>query len=97
MRGARQYPSELYRQFDLLILDEATSALDSELEARIDELLQEVKGKATIVVIAHRLSTIRNADVIHVLDAGQLVESGSYDELIDNGGPFANMIDSQAL
>ena len=88
---------ELYRQFDLLILDEATSALDSELEARIDELLQEVKGKATVVVIAHRLSTIRNADVIHVLDAGQLVESGSYDELIDNGGPFAKMIDSQAL
>ena len=97
MRGARQYPSELYRQFDLLILDEATSALDSELEARIDELLQEVKGKATVVVIAHRLSTIRNADVIHVLDAGQLVESGSCDELIDNGGPFAKMIDSQAL
>ena len=97
MRGARQYPSELYRQFDLLILVEATSALDSELEARIDELLQEVKGKVTVVVIAHRLSTIRNADVIHVLDAGQLVESGSYDELIDNGGPFANMIDSQAL
>ena len=97
MRGARQYPSELYRQFDLLILVEATSALDSELEARIDELLQEVKGKATLVVIAHRLSTIRNADVIHVLDAGQLVESGSYDELIDNGGPFAKMIDSQAL
>ena len=92
-----RYPSELYRQFDLLILDEATSALDSELEARIDELLQEVKGKATVVVIAHRLSTIRNADVIHVLDTGQLVESGSYDELIDNGGPFAKMIDSQAL
>ncbi len=92
-----RYPSELYRQFDLLILDEATSALDSELEARIDELLQEVKGKATVVVIAHRLSTIRNADVIHVLDTGQLVESGSYDELIDSGGPFAKMIDSQAL
>ena len=88
---------ELYRQFDLLILDEATSALDSELEARIDERLQEVKGKATVVVIAHRLSTIRNAAVIHVLDAGQLVESGSYDELIDSGGPFAKMIDSQAL
>ncbi len=98
--GERQRLSiarELYRQFDLLILDEATSALDSELEARIDALLQEVRGKATVVVIAHRLSTIRNADIIHVLEAGQLVESGSYDELIANGGPFAKMIDSQAL
>jgi subfamily B ATP-binding cassette protein MsbA len=98
--GERQRLSiarELYRRFDLLILDEATSALDSELEARVDELLQQTRGKATVVVIAHRLSTIRNADVIHVMGAGQLVETGSYDELIDRGGPFAKMIDSQAL
>jgi subfamily B ATP-binding cassette protein MsbA len=98
--GERQRLSiarELYRRFDLLILDEATSALDSDLEARIDELLQETRGKATVVVIAHRLSTIRNADIIYVLDAGRIVESGGYDDLVTSGGPFSKMSDSQAL
>jgi len=96
--GERQRLSiarELYRRFDLLILDEATSALDSELEARIDELLQETRGKATVIVIAHRLSTIRNADIIYVLDAGRIVESGGYDDLVASGGLFSKMIDSQ--
>ena len=98
--GERQRLSiarELYRPFDLLILDEATSSLDSELESQMDELLRETRGKATVVIIAHRLSTIRHADVIHVLDSGQIVESGSYEELSSGDGPFSRMVQSQAL
>lgn len=98
--GERQRLSiarELYRPFGLLILDEATSALDSELEKKIDELLREERGKATIVVIAHRLSTIRNADVVHVMDAGKVVESGTYDDLASGDGLFSRMVKSQDL
>lgn len=98
--GERQRLSiarELYRPFSLLILDEATSALDTELEKKIDELLREERGKATIIVIAHRLSTIRNADVVHVMDAGKVVESGPYDELASGNGLFSRMVKSQDL
>ena len=88
---------ELYRPFGLLILDEATSALDSELEGKIDSLLNEELGNKTIVVIAHRLSTIRNADVVHVLENGSVVESGSYDQLVNTDGHFARMVRAQDL
>jgi ABC-type bacteriocin/lantibiotic exporter with double-glycine peptidase domain len=98
--GERQRVSiarELYRPFDLLILDEATSSLDSKLESKIEDLLSEIRGSATVVIIAHRLSTIRDADIIYVLDQGRIVESGGYDELIISDGQFASMIKSQAL
>jgi len=66
----------------LLLLDEATSALDNENEQRIQQALNELHGELSIVVIAHRLSTIRHADKIVVLDDGQVVESGDWDELV---------------
>ena len=71
----------LLRKPTLLILDEATNALDSENESRIQDSLAALRGELTIVVITHRLSTIRNADVIHVLDAGRISASGSWADL----------------
>ena len=73
----------LLRHPRVLILDEATSSLDSENEEKIFRAIQKLHGAMTIVIITHRLSTIRGADVIHVLDHGILVDSGSWDELID--------------
>ncbi|MFQ5931884.1 MAG: ABC transporter ATP-binding protein [Nitrospiraceae bacterium] len=72
----------LLRQPALLILDEATSALDSENERRIQQAIEELHGATTILVISHRLSAIRRADVIYVLEEGELVESGSRETLL---------------
>lgn len=71
----------LLRQPSLLILDEATSSLDSENERRIQTAIADLHQQVTIVIITHRLSTIRGADLIHVMDQGRLVESGSWDDL----------------
>jgi ABC-type multidrug transport system fused ATPase/permease subunit len=80
-----------------MILDEATSALDSELEQKIDNLLESQQGSKTFVIIAHRLSTVRSADLIYVLDEGQVTESGSFDELVEKGGEFARMVELQTF
>ena len=65
----------------ILVLDEATSALDTENERKIQEAIEQLKGKMTIIVIAHRLSTIRNADQVIVLDKGRIIQSGEFDQL----------------
>lgn len=84
---------ELYKQPDLLILDEATSALDSESERFIQESIDALQGKVTVIIIAHRLSTIRHADVIYVLERGHLIEFGSYEDLVKNSETaFSKMI-----
>ncbi len=88
---------ELFRNPPVLILDEATSALDTATEKYIQREIDEMKGERTIVVIAHRLSTIKNCDVVFVLDNGEVVERGPYDELIRAGGPFQSMIAKQNL
>jgi ATP-binding cassette subfamily C protein len=72
----------LLRKPSLLILDEATSSLDSENEKRIQKAIEKLHGQMTILVISHRLSTIRGADMIHVIEDGRLVESGTWDSLI---------------
>ena len=72
----------LLRHPALLILDEATSALDSDNEGRIQQAVEQLHAQITIVQITHRLSTIRHADVIYVIDDGQVVEFGSWDELV---------------
>jgi ATP-binding cassette subfamily B protein/subfamily B ATP-binding cassette protein MsbA len=73
----------------LLILDEPTSALDAETEAALLEAIERLKGSHTIFVIAHRLSTVRRADRIVVLKEGRVVQAGSHDELLAQGGPYA--------
>ena len=75
----------------ILVLDEATSALDNATEARIQRALDALTRNRTTFVIAHRLSTVRNADLILVLDQGRLVEQGRFDELIRQGGLFAQL------
>jgi len=80
---------------DILLLDEATSALDNESEKAVQEAIEAISHKLTIVVVAHRLSTVRNADTIHVLEDGQIVESGSYESLLAKGGRFKNLHDIQ--
>lgn len=96
--GQRQRISisrELYRSVEILILDEATSALDSETEKVIQENIEKLKGKYTLVIIAHRLSTIRNVDQIFVMDKGKLSYSGSFEELLNSSDQFQKMVDLQ--
>ena len=81
----------LLKDAPLLVLDEATSALDTESERHIQAALDEVMVGRTTLVIAHRLSTIEQADVILVMDQGQLVEQGSHQKLIDQQGLYAHL------
>jgi ATP-binding cassette subfamily C protein len=80
----------------ILVLDEATSALDTENEAKIQEALEQLKGKMTILVIAHRLSTIRHADQVIVLDEGRIVQTGKFGQLAsEKKGLFSRLLGSQ--
>ena len=73
----------------ILILDEATSAVDNETEAAIQRSLDVVSRNRSTLIIAHRLSTVRQADCIHLLEAGRVVESGTHDELLTRKGGYA--------
>lgn len=87
----------IVRQPEILILDEATSALDSESEQKIQTAVDQLAQHMTVVIVTHRFSTVRNADVIHFLEYGKLVESGSWDELLAKGGRFSEMQGRQSL
>jgi ABC-type multidrug transport system fused ATPase/permease subunit len=79
----------------ILLLDEATSSLDSESEAMIQDGLRSLRRGRTTFVIAHRLSTIRSADQILVLEAGEIVERGTHDQLLALGGRYRQLYDKQ--
>ena len=81
----------------VVILDEATAHLDSENEALVQAALQSALKGRTSIVIAHRLSTVRDADQILVLEKGQIVERGTHDELVSEGGLYADLYNRQDL
>jgi ATP-binding cassette subfamily B protein len=81
----------------IMILDEATSALDATTEKLLQSALESAMKGRTTFVIAHRLATIRNADRIIVFDAGRIVETGSFDELVAQGGRFAELARAQFM
>ena len=85
----------LLRQSPVLVLDEATSALDTESERKIQAALDELLKNRTNLVIAHRLSTIENADLILVMDQGQIVERGNHSELLAQNGYYASLYKMQ--
>lgn len=88
---------ELYKNTDVLIMDEATSALDSETEKAIQDSIDALKGKYTMLMVAHRLSTIRNADRIVVMSKGKIQQIGTFHQLIDTSPLFNKMIQLQEL
>ncbi|CAF1430337.1 unnamed protein product [Adineta steineri] len=88
----------LIRRPKILLLDEATSAMDPYNERIVQETLDQAQtedSSRTSIIIAHRLSTIRSCDVIHVLEMGRIVESGTHLELIQKGGIYYKMLNAQ--
>jgi ATP-binding cassette subfamily B protein len=85
------------RNPQILVLDEATANLDVATEARIQKALNQLLAQRTAIIIAHRLSTIRNVNRIFVLKRGELIEKGTHDELLQQGGLYATLHNLQML
>ncbi|MEU6382878.1 ABC transporter ATP-binding protein [Streptomyces bauhiniae] len=86
-----------YRRGGILIVDEPTAALDARAELAVFEKIRALAGSGqTVVLITHRLASVRHADLVHVLERGRLVESGSPDELLARGGVYAELYGLQA-
>ncbi|MCU4718146.1 ABC transporter ATP-binding protein [Halapricum hydrolyticum] len=81
----------LLKDADVLVLDEATSDLDSNLEKEVQQSIENMDRDYAMIGIAHRLSTVKNADRIYSVDAGEIVETGEHEELIDQGGQYAEL------
>ena len=79
----------------ILILDEATSSVDTRTEVLIQKAMDTLMKNRTSFIIAHRLSTIRDADLILVMRDGDIVEQGNHEELLERGGFYAELYDSQ--
>lgn len=82
--------------FGLLLLDEPSSALDPLSEYELVNTLYDRANTTTTIIIAHRLSTIRHADCIYVMDEGQIIESGTHEDLIEQRGVYYDMFTKQA-
>jgi subfamily B ATP-binding cassette protein MsbA len=86
----------LLKDADVLVLDEATSDLDSNLEKQVQKSIEGMEREYAMVGIAHRLSTVKNADRIYTVDEGEIIETGRHEELIDNGGQYAELYTIQS-
>jgi len=87
----------LIRNPEILVLDEATSSLDSRSELLFQNAIEAISSNHTLIVVAHRLSTIKKAKKIIVIDKGQLIESGNYDDLMTKNGLFSSLNQSQII
>ena len=88
---------ELYKDSEILIFDEATSALDSGSENEIQNSINKLKGKKTIIIIAHRLFTLKQCDLIYLFKKGKVIASGSFDKLLNSSDEFKQMCLTQNL
>ena len=84
----------LYHKPDILVLDEATSALDGVTENVVMEAISRLSHKLTIIMIAHRMNTVKNCDVIHYVDQGRIVSSGTYSDLSESCQHFRKMVEA---
>jgi len=86
----------LLKDADLLILDEATSDLDSHLEERVHTGIEAMERDYAMIAIAHRLSTVTDADCIHMMEDGEIIESGTHQELLGEGGKYSDLYTTQS-
>ncbi|MBR6574132.1 MAG: ATP-binding cassette domain-containing protein, partial [Clostridia bacterium] len=82
---------------EILILDDSVSAVDTDTEEKILQHLRETRKGKTNIIIAHRISTIQDADKIIVIDGGTIAEMGTHDQLVEQGGIYADMYNRQLL
>ena len=87
----------LAKESKVILFDEATSALDNQSQNYIKKTIDELVKEHTIVIVAHRLSTIMDADIIHVVDKGKIVASGTHDELLENNDIYRSLYDKESL
>ena len=83
----------LYHDADVLVLDEATSALDGISEKMVMDAIHDFSGKKTIIMIAHRLATVKQCDIIYLIEAGRVKDSGTYEQLNQNNAVFRAMVE----
>jgi subfamily B ATP-binding cassette protein MsbA len=88
---------ELYKGCDILVFDEATSSLDPENEQIIKESIEILKKDVTLLIIAHKYSLIKECDTVYYLERGEIVEQGSFDELVNRNGNFSKMVNLQKI
>lgn len=78
-------------------MDEATSALDSETEKHIKESIDMLQGKFTMIIIAHRLSTVKNVDQVYLMEKGEIINHGTFGELLNKSERFKKMVELQEV
>ena len=87
----------IYLDPPVLIFDEATSSLDANSERKVQDAIETLRGKRTVIIVAHRLATLANADYIYVLENGSLTEEGTHEKLKSRNGLYSSLCEKQRL